>query len=115
MSICIIPVNSSPNHSMRVVIPVDGKNLTLNLTFRYNSVGAFWAMTIANKNNVVVLDSIPLLTGQYPAADILSPHRRLRLGSACIVSTGRPNITMDSPDSSNLGTTYCLGWGDTVQ
>lgn len=112
MAYNIIPLTSDPDQKFLITIPVDGKNITLNLRVRYNSIGNYWWLTIADKSNKILLDSIPLVTGAYPAADILGQYKYLGLGSAAIVKVG--STFLDIPDNTNLGTDFVLCWGDTI-
>lgn len=113
MSYVVIPLTSEPDQSFDCVIPVDGRNIALSLRLRFNTSANYWVLTIADpKTKVVILDSIPMLTGDYPAADILGQYTYLRLGSACIVKAG--NSSLDYPDDLSLGTDFVLVWGDTV-
>lgn len=108
----IIPLTTDPDQQMTVTIPVNGQNLTLRLRVRYNSQANYWVMTVQDKYGNVLLDSIPLLVGQYPAADILGQYQYLELGSACLVNLG--NTSQDSPDDTSLGTSFALAWGDSA-
>jgi hypothetical protein len=108
----IIPLTNAPNQSMRVTIPIDGRNITLGLRFRFNNVAGYWVMAISDKDGNSLLDGIPLLTGAYPAADLLGQYKHLGLGSACLIK--RSNSPLDSPDSSTLGSLFQLAWGDTA-
>lgn len=113
MAYSIIPLTNDPDQSLTVTIPVDGKNLTLKLRVKFNDTANYWVMTIIDpKTGNILLDNIPLLTGQYPAADLLGPYKYLGLGSATIVNAG--NSQLDYPDSNTLGTDFQLAWGDTV-
>lgn len=113
MSFKIIPLTSDPYQSFITTIPVDGKNLKLKLGISYNSAGEYWTMSITDPSTGnLILDGIPLLTGGYPASDLLGQFRYLGLGSASIVNVG--NGSIDSPDSTSLGTDFLLAWGDTV-
>ena len=117
----IIPLTSEPDQRMRVTIPVDGKNLTLRLRVRYNGAAGCWMMAISDDGGNLLLDSVPLLMGQYPAADILRPYRYLGLGSAMVLNAGAaPTTSLDSPTSTQLGdgtnpsAPFLVMWGDTV-
>jgi len=113
MSFKTIPLTPSPDQTFKITIPVDGKNLKLKLRVRFNSAANYWVMSVYGaSSNTLILDSIPLLTGKYPAGDLLGQYRHLGLGSATIINTG--NSMMDSPDSTNLGTDFILTWGDTI-
>lgn len=113
MSFKIIPLTSNPDQSFKITIPVDGINLKLKLRVRFNTAANYWVMSIYDAaSNSLILESIPLLAGAYPAGDLLGQYKYLKLGSATIINVG--NSTMDSPDSTNLGTDFLLAWGDTV-
>jgi len=110
----IIPLTSAPYQSLTTTIPVDGKNIKLKLGISYNSVADYWTMSITDPStDNLILDNIPLITGSYPAGDLLGQFKYLGLGSATIVNVG--NSLMDNPDSTNLGTDFLLVWGDTVE
>lgn len=107
----IIPLTSAPNQSFVTTIPVDGKNLKLKLGISYNTAADYWVMSIYDvASNALILDAIPLVAGDYPAADLLSQYEYLGLGSAAIINVG--DVSMDSPNSTNLGTDFLLVWGD---
>jgi hypothetical protein len=112
MAYKIVPLVPNANQSFTCTLPIDSKNLTLAFTFTYNSVGNYWFMSIVDvKTNVMLLDAVPLITGEYPAADILGQYSYLGIGSALIVPTS--SLGNDIPHDTNLGTDYVLVWGDT--
>lgn len=113
MAYKIIPLTSDPNQKLSVTLPINNINLTLNLTVRYNTVANYWVMTIADKDNDLILDSVPLITGGYSAADILGQYQYLGIGSAYIVNVG--NSALDYPDDTCLGTDFVLVWGDNYE
>ena len=108
----IIPLTNAPNQSLSVSLNIDGTTKQLNLVLRFNEMGGWWTMTILDHNNNLVLDSVPLLTGAYPAANILAPYAYLGIGSAYIINAS--STTQDWPDNTNLGTDFLLLWDDTV-
>lgn len=100
------------NQSFTCTLPIDAKNLTLAFTFIYNDVGNYWFMSVTDvRSNTMLLDAVPLVTGEYPAADMLGQYGYLGIGSALIVPTSALGI--DIPHEMNLGTDYVLVWGDT--
>ena len=111
MSAQIIPLQSQPNQSFTVTLQVDGKPLTLNLVIKWNSMAGYWVLTILNSAGVLVLDSIPMITGWYPAANILAQYGYLKIGSAFVLNDG--NADSDYPGVSDLGTAFALLWDDT--
>ena len=110
----VIPLTTAPNQTFTCTIPIDGENRRLVFALRYNSVAEYWCMTIHDPElRRTLVDSLPILTGQYPAADLLEQVRYLGLGSATIVEVG-PTDPGANPDDSNLGASYQLVWGDTI-
>jgi hypothetical protein len=107
----IIPLTPSPNQSFAVTLQVDGAPLTLNLAIRWSEMAGYWVMTIFNSAMDLLLDSIPLITGWYPAANILAQYGYLKIGSAYILNDGNSNS--DYPGRSDLGSAFSLLWSDT--
>lgn len=113
MAYKIIPLTPNANQSFSCTLPVDAKNITLAFTFRYNTIGGYWFMSVADaKTSAQLLDAVPLVTGEYPAADLLGQYEYLGIGSAAIVPTS--TLATSIPDDTTLGTDYVLVWGDTV-
>lgn len=69
-------------------------------------------MAVTDKNHNVLLDGVPLITGSYPAANLLRQYQYLGIGSAYIVpaSSGLPDI----PNFDDLGTDFLLVWTDSA-
>lgn len=112
MAIQVIPLTTDPNQTFQTTVSVDNQNITLSLTIRYNEMAGYWVMTITDPTtNIILLDSIPLITGSYPAANVLGQYAYLGIGSAYVVKAGAVN--MDYPDDTNLGTDFLLVWSDT--
>ena len=107
----IVPLTSSPNQSFSVNLQVDGQPLTLNLTIRWNEMAGYWVMSISDANGVLLIDSIPLITGWFPAANILAQWGYLKIGSAFVINEG--TSSSDYPGNSDLGTNFDLLWDDT--
>jgi hypothetical protein len=109
----IIPLDNSPNQSFQTTLSVDGKNLTLGFVIRYNEQADYWQMTIKEAvTGNIILDCIPLVTGDYPAANLLEQYSYLSIGSVAILNMS--GVTMENPDKTNLGTDFVLWWGDTL-
>lgn len=107
----IIPLTADPDQFFTCSLPVDGKNITLSFRLRYNTVAGYWVITIAGINGNPIIDSIPLLDGVYPSANLLGQYTYLGIGSAYIVKNGK--VEGDRPDDTNLGSLYLLVWSDT--
>lgn len=111
MSNQIIPLTSSPQQSFSVQLIIDGTALTLNLEINWSEMAGYWVMSIFDHTGVLLLDSIPLITGWYPAANLLSQFQYLEIGSAYILNEG--NSSSDYPGRNDLGTAFNLLWSDT--
>jgi len=106
----VVPIASGTNQTVTCTLPVNGGNVTLTFSFMWNDVGGYWFMSITDNNGNLLLDAIPVITGQYPAADILRQYQYLNIGSAYLVpaSAGLP----DNPSFDDLGSDYLLVWTD---
>lgn len=107
----IIPLTNAPNQAFLVSLTVDGKLLALQIGIRYNEIASYWVLTISDAAGNLLLDSIPMLTGAYPAANILGQYAYLKIGSAFLVNAS--GIAKDNPDATNLGSDFQLIWDDT--
>lgn len=107
----IIPLTNAPNQSLAASLTVDGNPLALQLDIRFSEIAAYWVMTISDANGNLLVDSMPMITGAYPAANLLAQHRYLAIGSAYIVNAS--GVASDYPDNTNLGTDFLLVWSDT--
>jgi len=83
--------------------------MTLNLFVYYNSAGDFWVMDISDASGNPLVSSVPLLTGVWPASNLLMPYAYMGIGSCVIIDlTGTGGI----PDSTTLGTGYKNLWSN---
>jgi hypothetical protein len=136
MSLQVIPLTNAPNQTLTVQLQVDGAPLTLNLTVNFNEMSGYWILSISDVNNNLLIDSIPMLCGNYPAANLLEQQRYLGIGSWFIINVANlsPNGSdlgygegpygfgayggesgqggLDYPNSTNLGTDFQLWVGD---
>jgi hypothetical protein len=138
MTLQMVPLTTAPNQNFTVNLSVDGSPLTLNLTVSFNEMAGYWILSISNSANDLLIDSVPMLTGGYPAANLLQQQRYLGIGSWFIVNVSNIVATiggetgygeggygmgpyggvngeggMDYPNSTNLGTDFQLWVGDT--
>lgn len=111
MACSIVPLTTNPQQNFKITLPIDGKNLTFFLTIRYNGIAQYWWMSIFDSNNNLLLDSIPLVTGNYPAANILQQYQYMNIGSAYVINVA--NSSNIIPDTSDLGTDFILIFTDT--
>ena len=115
MSDQIVPLDTAPNQTMRVILQVDSTQLTLNYFLYYNEMAECWVVDIYDINGNLVLASTPLLTGIYPAANLLCQQGYMAIGSAYILNmNNEPIRDQDMPDNTNLGSGFLLLWSDTA-
>jgi hypothetical protein len=107
----VLPLTSDPDQSFAISLFVDGATLTLQLRVRYCEVGAVWLMTISDASGNLLLDSIPLVTGVWPAANILGQYAYLGIGSTYVLNAS--GVASDNPGATNLGTDFIVVWDDT--
>jgi hypothetical protein len=108
----IIPLTVSPNQTFNVNLSVDGNALTLGMGLRFNTMAGYWVLSIYDQDGNIILDSLPMITGWYPAANILAQYGYLKIGSAFLLNAG--TSASDYPGTSDLGTGFQLLWGDTA-
>lgn len=111
MALYEIPLDTTPDQQFRITVDINGENVPLVMRLRYNTEGDFWHMDISDGiTGEMRLSNVPLLTGQYPAANIMRQFKYMGLGDAVIVKT-TDGAESDSPDFYNLGTDFVLVWG----
>lgn len=111
----IIPLSTTPNQTFNCTVPIDGKNRPLSFKLRYNSIAKYWNLTVIDaRTKATLIDALPIVVGEYPAANLLEQYDYLNLGSAVVVKEGDLNRA-ENPDDTNLGSEYYLVWGDTVE
>lgn len=107
----IVPLTQAPNQTFTVQLIVDGAPLTLNFALTYSAMSGWWQLAVFNAQNAPLIASVPLVTGYYPAANMLAQYGYLQIGSAYLLNTG--NSPDDYPGASDL-TAFSLLWGDTA-
>lgn len=76
--------------------------VTYSVTLWWSSAANCWDISIADSNQVPIIDSIPLVTG----VDLLGPFGYLNFGGQLVVQTDHDNDAI--PTFENLGTTSHL-------
>ncbi|MGG1268008.1 hypothetical protein [Brevibacillus laterosporus] len=60
----------------------------------------------------MLVDAIPLLPSEYPAANLLDSHSYLKIGKAVIVSLNGDN---SMPTFDSLGKEHLVVWSDDIE
>lgn len=106
-----IPIDTDGDQQFNITVQVGEENVSLILRLRYNTEGDFWRMDITNADTEEMLISgVPLLTGEYPAADILEQFEYIGIGSAIVLKM-TDDAEGDFPNLENIDTDYVLFWG----
>lgn len=114
MSAQVIPLTSSPNQIFQVTLNVNGSILKLSLSISYNQFGQYWIMQVSDTSGNILLVDVPLLTGVWPAANILKQYQYMQIGSAYVLNVSNGTTALDYPGASDLGTDFILVWDDNV-
>ena len=112
MSNQIVPLTSQPNQSLTVQLIVDAASLTLNLGINYSYMSGYWTLTVYDAQGSLLLSNLPMITGVFPAANILAQYGYLKIGSAYLLNNSSAGT--DYPGSTELGSAFYLLWGDTA-
>lgn len=117
----IVPLSTQPNQSFLANLTVNGASLKLNLSVTFNEIAQYWMLGVADANNNVLIAGIPLLTGSWPAANLLKQYQYLQIGSAYLLNVSNTSLAneleltaVDYPNGGDLGTSFILLWGDNV-
>ena len=98
--------------SMTANLTVDGKALVLNLSVNFNPMAGYWVLDIADRNNNPILSSLPVVTGCFPASNILAQYAYLKIGS-CVIVNLSGGTTPDFPGPDDLNSSFLMVWSDT--
>lgn len=111
-----VPLTTALNQTMQLNLTVDGNPLTLNIAVNWSVSAGQWLISIADAANNLLISNIPLVTGVYPAANILSQYGYMRIGSLWLLATGQNALGTPTaaPTADNLTTAFTLLWGDTI-
>src|SRR6478609_6018933 len=112
MSDVLIPLDNSPMQSFDLPLRVDGDLVAVHVVLRYNEAAKYWTMSVSDQTGVLLVDSVPFVTGDWHAANILGQFAYLRIGAAYVINAS--NLSrLDFPDAETLGSDFVLIWGDT--
>lgn len=109
----VVPLSNAPNQTMDVSLFINNETLPLKLTTRYNEQIQYWVMDISDSDGNIILTNIPLVTGVYPAANVLGQYQYLNIGSAYVLNVSNTE-SRDYPNNLDLGTDFILLWSDNV-
>lgn len=105
-----IPLTNQPNQSFDITIPQGSSNITLTFFVFWNRIAGYWEMNITNTTTgVMLIASLPLITGLPPAQNLLRQWAYLNIGQAYIVpiSDEAPNY----PGETDWGINFVMVWG----
>jgi len=111
MSQQILPVTNNPNQVIQTTLSIDGQQLTVKILLSFNSMAGYWVMDIQDQNGNELYVGIPVLTGYWPAANLLEQQQYLGIGAVYIINASQSPL--DSPNTSSFGSDFLLLWGDT--
>lgn len=103
---------STVAQSMTANLTVDGNPLTLNLSVSFNPMAGYWVLDIADRSGNPILSSIPVITGSFPASNILAQYAYLKIGSCVIVNLSGTSMP-DFPGPTDLNSSFLMCWGNT--
>ena len=106
----ILPLSTAPNQSLAVALSINRQSVNLRLKVCFNQQAGCWIMDIADSQGNPLVCSIPLVTGVWPAGNLLAPYTYLNIGSAFLINHN--GVASDWPDDSNLGSDFVLLWSD---
>lgn len=102
----IIPLDDSPNQTWQTTVSINDGVATFFVTLRYNEIAGYWAMTLQDANQNLLVDSWPLVTG----LNLFQQLDYLGIGSMYILNTGNANTNY--PNNQNLGNQFTMVWAD---
>ena len=106
----IIPLTNAPNQSISTSLAVNGSVLRLQLDIFFNEISQIWMMDISDSQGNLLVSDVPLLTGSWPAANMLAQYGYMNIGSAYLINLGQ--VADDYPNANELGNSFLLLWGD---
>lgn len=102
----IIPLTTSPNQTLNVSLNIDGTVVRLKLFITFSEMSQYWLMSIYDASGKLLLSGIPLITGSWPAANLLCQQSYLRIGSWYVINLGQ--VSDDYPNADELGSNFLL-------
>jgi len=107
-----VAFSAQPNQTGKLVLNIDGTVKILLFALRLNEVAQYWALSLYNAQGALILDSVPLITGNVPAGNVLRQFAYLAIGSLFVVNQSGV-AAPDFPNGSDLGTDFTVVWDNT--
>lgn len=104
-----LPVDTSPNQTFSATLEINGENVSLSFFLRYSEIAGYWLMDIIRAGETLI-SSLPLVSGQYPAGNLLRAFNYMGIGSIYLVKA--VDTTEDYPGIDSLGSDWVVLWGD---
>jgi hypothetical protein len=108
MSSQILPLTPAAQQTITATLQVNGGSLTLGISQYWNRVGGFWCFDIYSASGALLVSSVPLITGDWPGANILAQYEYLQIGEAYVINQN--GAATDWPNDVNLGSGFILLW-----
>lgn len=108
MSAQILPVTSDPNQTFTCVLNIKEENKRYKFIFRFNEIAQYWVMEMIDDDGNNLVAGLPLVPGEYPAANILEQYSYLGIGDAYLINTAGTDEQYPSEDT--LGEDWKLVW-----
>ena len=112
----IVPFTNAQNQTFEVPLQIDGTVKTLQGVLRFNEVGGFWVLSLSDSAGTLILDSLPLLTGNgsgpEASGNMLGQFAYLNIGSLYVINASGV-ASPDYPNQSDLGTDFFVLWDNT--
>lgn len=112
----IIPLSPLQSQSFTVSGTINGNTVTLQMKVRWNVMSQCWMASLFDQKGNALIDSLPILTGDWPAANILAQHGYLLdsngNGIGALYPINASGAIQDYPGVANLGNDFVLIWGD---
>jgi hypothetical protein len=109
----VVPLTNAPNQTFQILLAINNTQVRLNLSISYNEMANYWVMDVSDNNGNILLVGVPLITGSWPAANVLDQYQYLNIGSAYVINVSNSDVN-DYPNATDLGTDFILVWGDNV-
>lgn len=102
----LLPVGSAPNQTLSVSLQINGTTVGLTLNVYWNRVGGFWVCDVFDQSGNAVVLSLPLTTGDWPGANIMSPFDYKQIGTWFVINQN--GSSFDLPNNLNLGNGFVV-------